>query len=343
MAVERSQEHILGRALAVVPIPVSAIAHPSSRPTPTDGFALTVVLIDAATGLPYVASGGGGGGSAQMTATAAAPTYVEGSTTNPLSSNLTGDLRVIAKQNGTWTVGISAGSAAIGSVIATGNVAHDVADTGNPVKVGGVATTSAPSAVAVGDRSNFYTDTFGSQRVLVTDVLGAPLDYSTPALVAGGTAADAAIAFAPVTIGGRAANATPTAVSANGDVVNATYDLYGRAITRESLRENKGRQVTTITSSTAETTIVTATASVFHDIFRLLLTNTSATATAVTIRDTTGGSVVASFVAGAGETVGFSGPISSGMTQAAVNTNWTAQCGTSVASLIVTAEYVNNP
>ncbi len=40
-------------------------------------------------------------------ATAAAPSYVEGSD-DDLSVNLTGDMRVIAKQNGTWTVGISA-------------------------------------------------------------------------------------------------------------------------------------------------------------------------------------------------------------------------------------------
>ncbi len=40
-------------------------------------------------------------------ATAAAPSYVEGSD-DDLSVNLTGDLRTIAKQNGTWTVGISA-------------------------------------------------------------------------------------------------------------------------------------------------------------------------------------------------------------------------------------------
>lgn len=37
------------------------------------------------------------------TATAAAPSYIEG-TSNPFSQNLTGDLRVIAKQSGTWTI-----------------------------------------------------------------------------------------------------------------------------------------------------------------------------------------------------------------------------------------------
>lgn len=45
--------------------------------------------------------------------TAAAPSYVDG-TSNAFSANLTGDLRTIAKQSGTWNVGISAGSNLIG-------------------------------------------------------------------------------------------------------------------------------------------------------------------------------------------------------------------------------------
>lgn len=49
------------------------------------------------------------------TATTAAPSYVN-ATSNPFSQNLSGDLRVIAKQSGTWTVGLSAGSALVGSV-----------------------------------------------------------------------------------------------------------------------------------------------------------------------------------------------------------------------------------
>lgn len=51
-----------------------------------------VILIDPATNLPYAAAGSGGG--ATMKATAAAPTYVEGSTGNPLSSDLSGGLRI---------------------------------------------------------------------------------------------------------------------------------------------------------------------------------------------------------------------------------------------------------
>jgi hypothetical protein len=65
------------------------------------------VLWDPIARTPYKASGGGTGGSTTVTATAAPPTYAEGSTTNPLSTNLSADLRTIAKQSGTWNVGIS--------------------------------------------------------------------------------------------------------------------------------------------------------------------------------------------------------------------------------------------
>lgn len=47
-----------------------------------------------------------------------------------------------------------------------GNVAHDIADTGNPVKVGGKAVSTDPSVVATGDRSDFITDLVGKQVVM---------------------------------------------------------------------------------------------------------------------------------------------------------------------------------
>jgi hypothetical protein len=48
------------------------------------------------------------------------------------------------------------------TVDAAGDVAHDAADSGNPLKVGGKAAVSAlPTAVANGDRANLATDRFG--------------------------------------------------------------------------------------------------------------------------------------------------------------------------------------
>lgn len=47
-----------------------------------------------------------------------------------------------------------------------GDVAHDGADSGNPVKVGGKAVNAEPTAVANNDRANFITDLVGKQIVL---------------------------------------------------------------------------------------------------------------------------------------------------------------------------------
>lgn len=104
----------------------------------------TAVRVDCVTGC----SGGGGGGSTTMTATAAAPSYTEGSTSNPLSSNLTGDLRVIAKQNGTWSVNL-------GTI--------------------GTAATAANQTATQG--------TFGAQtanKTVIYDGTGALVDWSAP-------------------------------------------------------------------------------------------------------------------------------------------------------------------
>lgn len=103
----------------------------------------------AADGSIPTTGGGGGGGNTTVTATAAAPSYVEGSTTNPLSTNLTGDLRTIAKQNGTWTVGLSAGAETIGTV--------------NLGTIGGAATAALQGAQGTG--STYNPPTGGSGEI----------------------------------------------------------------------------------------------------------------------------------------------------------------------------------
>ena len=45
--------------------------------------------------------------------------------------------------------------------VVTGNVAHGIADTGNPVKVGGRARSTDPSVVASGDRADLLMDLIG--------------------------------------------------------------------------------------------------------------------------------------------------------------------------------------
>lgn len=52
------------------------------------------------------------------------------------------------------------------NAVVAGDVAHDSADSGNPIKVGGKAVNAEPTAVANGDRANFITDLAGKQIVL---------------------------------------------------------------------------------------------------------------------------------------------------------------------------------
>lgn len=163
---------------------------------------------------------------------------------------------------------------------------------------------------------------------------------SDGASVSGDVAHDGADAGEPVKIGGKALTAEPTAVQAN-DRVNAMYDIYGHQIVRGALREMKGSQKTTITSSASETTIVTADATYKLDLYGLIIANTSATAASVTIKDSTAGTTRFVLYVPAGDMRGFVLPMDAGHLQAAANNNWTATC-TSVASIEITAMFVKN-
>jgi hypothetical protein len=141
--------------------------------------------------------------------------------------------------------------------------------------------------------------------------------------------------------GGVAKTALPSAAS-DGNLTGKMVDKFGRQVVLPvTIRDLTGTQTTTISSSTSETTIVTAAASVFNDLLMLVVSNTSATATRVDFRDTTGGSVLFSLYVPAADVRGFSlGGVA--VPQTSVNTNWTAQCGTSVADIRVYAVFAKN-
>lgn len=158
-----------------------------------------------------------------------------------------------------------------------------------------------------------------------------------------GKAEDAAAASGDtgvMTLGVRNDSLTAAQTNTNGDYGALSIDTSGILITAGAPRALKGRQATTITSSTSETTIVTAIASTFLDVYGLILTNTSATVTKVSIRDATAGGTITVLEVPATDTRGFMLPVDSAIPQATVNNNWTAQCGTSVASLEVSVLYV---
>jgi len=57
-----------------------------------------------------------------------------------------------------------------GTVMAQGDVANDAVDSGNPVKIGGQARTTYPTAVSNGDRVNAIYDKMGRQVVTIATV-----------------------------------------------------------------------------------------------------------------------------------------------------------------------------
>ena len=163
-----------------------------------------------------------------------------------------------------------------------------------------IVTNTAATGTALSD----VTDTDGSLQVAFY-YNGVKIDPTAAGAIIGATAAGSALSFAPVTTGGLAKTGNPTAVS-DAQVVNARFSKLGDLVSIPALREVKAIQTTTITG-TSETTIVTAGgAGVFKDLYRLVITNTSATATSVTIKDATAGTTRYVFALPAASTVGFS-------------------------------------
>ncbi len=176
-------------------------------------------------------------------------------------------------------------------------------------------------------------DNAGNERGLNIDANGA-------GSVAGDIAHDSADGGNPQKIGFQARQTNPTAV-ADADRVNAVADDIGRqVVVLNQVRDLTIEAVLTITSDTAEKTLLAAAASTYHDLVSLVITNKSATATIVTLRDDTGAGTarVYAIPAGGGIVMNFPVPLKQGAT----NDNWTLQCGTSVDSIYAHAVFVKN-
>jgi hypothetical protein len=213
-----------------------------------------------------------------------------------------------------------------------------------------MSTTSSIS-VTQGSGKNLatYTITEGTakelQRVTLSDGDGVelttfPVSMATNTPV-GNVAHDAADSGAPVKVGGQARTTNPTAV-ADADRSNFITDKLGKQVVVGSIRDLKTQQITTITSSTSETTVLTAVASTFLDVYGVIVVNSSATATNVSFKDSTAGTTRFNIYVPAGETRGFMLSESAAVNQAAVNNNWTATSSASVASVIITMLAVRN-
>jgi len=219
----------------------------------------------------------------------------------------------------------------------------------NPVAVGVRAYAAAPSGGAAGasaDGQNIYlwADYNGrlqTNSTLVTPNLDSAMDDTVDSVkVTGSTAHDAVDAGNPTKIGGIARQTNPTAVS-DADRTNATFDDLGRQIVvLNNARDLVFQQTTTITNSTAETTIATAVASTFLDLTSLVITNATATAVVVTIKDDTAGTTRAIYAlaANGGVVDKYVVPF----TQTAVNKNWTATLSVNTVTVYFNVQGVKN-
>lgn len=248
----------------------------------------------------------------------------------PLQVDANGRLKVEAFSGETLPVSLTS-TTVTGTVAVTQSGTWDevgINDSGNSITVDNGGTFAVQDSTVATN-----TGTAATSLGVMDDWDNAASDGAS---VSGDVAHDAADAGEPVKIGGKAQTAPETGVADN-DRVNAMFDIYGKLIVRHALREDLGNQQTTITSSTSETTIVTADATYKLDLYGLIVTNISSTYTKVTIKDATVGTTRLVLSVPAQETRGFMLPADSGHKQSAANNNWTATCGTSVASIEITA------
>jgi hypothetical protein len=191
-----------------------------------------------------------------------------------------------------------------------------------------VCTTAAPS-YTTGNIVSLSTDTSGNLRSAVT-----------------GTVADAsADSGNSVKVGGVARTSNPTAGS-SGNRMPLMTDKMGRTVVVSSHVRDLVTTANVSLSTTTETTLMAAAgAGVFLDLVQLVISNGSASAVTVSIRDTTAGSILANIDLSPNNTGGNNVvclTLSPPWPQTTANTNWTVQLNTAVSTVHVFAQAVKN-
>lgn len=241
-----------------------------------------------------------------------------------------------------------------GSGTATGALRVELANNGTGLlaTVSTVTNLSQQGGVAISLNTG-VRDT-GTQRVTIAtnDLVPVSLAAETTKVIgtarvignAGAIFDGATGAAVPANIileGLRAATANPTNAT-GGNSVAAMGDKAGRmVITAGNVRELVGVQTTNIVNSVAETTVVTAGgANVFNDLSCLNITNRTATAVNVTLKDATAGTTRAIYdlAASGGIVIPFPVP----MPQAAANANWTVTLSVNTVTVDINVVFLKN-
>lgn len=301
-----------------------------------------------------VVAGGASGGtsssfSSAFPSTGTAIGATDGTNMKPLNVDVSGNLKNISQSGSTTAVTQATASNLKAQITGTGTAG--TADAG-VVTVQGIASMTAlkvDGSAVTQPVSGTVTANAGTGSFTVAQATAANLNatvvgtgtFAVQAAVASVSATGSSVPASGNYTAGIAETTLPTATSA-GQLTGTMVDKFGRQVVLPNGTRDIVNPITqlTLTSTTTETSLIGAVASTFNDLLSLIVINTSATATQVDFRDSTGGTVRLSIYVPAGDTRGavFHSP----MPQATVNTAWTAKCGTSVASVIITGQYIAN-
>jgi len=160
---------------------------------------------------------------------------------------------------------------------------------------------------------------------------------ASPIIVAGGPVAAGATTGLgnPFASGFQCQTAALTTADANNRLTIPVTTPGRQTVVRPGQLRAAQSQGTITLSTTTETTLLAAVASLFQDITELDIDNTSASPVRVDFRTTTAGAVVLSVTVAAGSHQRLTWK--TGLLQAAVNTNWTAQLSAAVTDVRITA------
>lgn len=270
-------------------------------------------------------------------------------------------------------VPVSQVSGAVWSTEATasGNVADNGVDSGNPVKVGGKYNSTKPTYadgdradLQVGQRGALIASLFANDSATAISSEADDSDgVSTSAAVNnlsvmarntwfngttwdrargntngqfihGTTAHDSADAGNPVKVGFKARTANPTPVAAN-DRTDAYADTVGRQIVRPV--QVRGLMQTAFVSvvNGTEATLLAGATGVYHDLVYVMAANHSDAAVSIDIRQSTGGTVQMALEVPANGTAGVSLPIP--IPQDHADASWTVDMADDTQDCDITA------
>jgi hypothetical protein len=210
---------------------------------------------------------------------------------------------------------------------------------GSPTNYG-----TAPGAIAVQGVNAFVTNSVavtGTFWQATQPISGAVSQTGAPWNMQGDIAQGTADSGNPVKCGGITQTGHPTATSL-GQRVAASFDKEGRQLVQGAARLNKGKTHTVISTTTETTVVAAGGTNIFNDLYGLVISNSSATTTTVTIRDSTAGTIQFMFVVPANDVRGLMIPVDSAVPQTTANTAWTATLSPAVTSIDFTALYVSN-